>query len=302
MLVRIDPAAPYQLLTLARVMNREPHGSLNLARRDAQLEDLRADIASRRIALRKTRAAHLEKAPDVSQKAVLLKKKETKGLSADEEDLLKDILAFEAYRQEQAQLDADERESRAREGRYLALEEALRDLRNVRVVATGLSWTEGMPVDGGGALGRYFDDEPFHNALWFQAVGDTRGQSWVSLFRDRDGAGVMDFVPAGSHLPPQRWSPSLAFLSWQPAAGAAVADIPANTQLRLSIQWREPHEPGLPYSQPLTSPQLVLLRQIDPTGTKQPADDFQVVKESVGLPQRLDSQSNSAVYEQTLEV
>ena len=88
-----------------------------------------------------------------------------------------------------------------REGRYLALEEGLHDLRNVRVLTTGLSWNDGMLVDGGGALGRYFDDEPFKKALWFQAVGDTRGQAWVGLFRIATATGVLDFVPVGSHLP-----------------------------------------------------------------------------------------------------
>ena len=69
-----------------------------------------ADIAHRRIDLRKMRAAHMEKAPDITQKALLLKRKETKGLSADEEDLLNDILEYEKYKREQARLDADERE------------------------------------------------------------------------------------------------------------------------------------------------------------------------------------------------
>ncbi len=306
-LVRIDPAAPYQLLTLARALNGEPHRSLNLARRADDIAAMRSDLATRRAILLKTRAAQMEKAPDLTQKKVLLKKKEKLPLTADEEDLLKDIEEFEAYKKEQTQLDADEREYQERLRRQLRMEEELRDLRKVRIVATGLAWNEGMPVDGGGPLSRYFDDEPFRKALWFQAAGDTRGQAWAGLFRDRDGDGVMEFLPAGTHLPPGRWSPSTAFLSWQPAAGPAVADVPADTRLRLSVQWREPHDPDFlrhgqdAYRRPLAAPRLLLLRQLDPTGTKQPADDFQVVAQTVGLPQRLDNQPDSAVYEQTVE-
>jgi hypothetical protein len=306
-LVRIDPEAPYQMLTVARALNGEQHRSLNLARRADELDMMRIDLATRRAVLLKTRAAQMEKAPDVSQKPILLKKKEKMALTADEEDQLKDIEEFETYRKEQAKLDADDREYQERTRRLLRIEEELRELCRVRVVASGLVWNEGMPVDGGGALSRYFDDEPFKKAVWFQAVGDTHGQAWAGLFRDRDGDGVMEFLPAGTHLPQGRWSPSLAFLSWQPAAGPAVGDIPAGTQLRLSVQWREPHDPDFlrhgqdVYRRPLASPRLALLRQLDPTGTTQPADDFQVVAQTAGLPQRLDNQPDSAVYEQTIE-
>jgi hypothetical protein len=306
-LVRIDPEAPYQMLTVARALNGEAHRSLNLARRADELEDMRLDLESRRTVLHKTRAAQMEKAPDVTQKPLLLKKKEKGTLTADEEDLLKDIEEFEAYKKDQAKLDADEREYQARVQRQLRIEEELRNLRRVRVVATGLAWNEGLPVDGGGALSRYFDDEPFKKAVWFQAGGDTRGQAWAGLFRDRDHDGVMEFLPSGTYLPQGRWSPSLAFLAWQPAAGPAVADLPAGTQLRFSVQWREPHDPDFlrhgqdVYRRPLAAPRLRLLRQLDPTGAKQPADDFQVVAQTAGLPQRLDNQPDTAVYEQTVE-
>ncbi len=192
--------------------------------------------------------------------------------------------------------------------RYLTLNADLRGLSDIRVVATGLSWQEGQPVDGGGALSRYFDDEPFKKAVWFQAAGDTRGQAWAGLFRDRDGDGIMEFQPPGDRLPAGRWSPSLAFLSWQPVTGAAGADLPQGARLRLSVQWREPHDPDFlrhgedAYREPLAPLRLTLLRQIDPTGAKQPSDDFQVVAQSVGLPQRLANEPGSAVYEQTLEV
>ncbi len=307
-LVRIDPESPYQMLTVARALNGQAHRSLNLARRGGELDDMRVDLETRRAALHKTRAAQLEKAPDVSQKPLLLQKKEKNTLTADEADLLRDIEEFEAYKKDQAKLDADERDYQERVRRLLRLEEGLRDLRVVRVVATGLSWDEGMPVDGGGALSRYFDDEPLKKAVWFQAAGDTRGQAWAGLFRDRDRDGVMEFQPAGTHLPAGRWSPSLAFLSWRPAAGPAVADIPAGTKLRLSVQWREPHDPDFwrhgrdVYRKPLASPRLLLLHQLDPSGTKQPADDFQAVAPATAeLPQRIDNQPDSAVYEQTVE-
>ena len=192
--------------------------------------------------------------------------------------------------------------------RFLRLNEDLRGLSSVRVVATGLTWHEGQPVDGGGALSRYFDDQPFKKALWFQAAGDTRGQAWIGLFRDRDGDGIMEFQPAGTRLPARRWSPSLAFLSWQPATGAASPEVPQGRRLRLTLQWREPHDADFlhhgqdVYREPLASLRITLLRQLDPVGAKQPADDFQVVAQSIGLPQRLDNHANSAVYEQTLEV
>ncbi|HJT78619.1 MAG TPA: hypothetical protein VJ739_15555, partial [Gemmataceae bacterium] len=44
-----------------------------------------------------------------------------------------------------------------------------------------------------------------------------------------------------------------------------------------------------------------VLRQLDPSGAKQPADDLEVVAQSVSLPQRLDNEPASATYEQTVD-
>ena len=77
---------------------------------------------------------------------------------------------------------------------------------------------------------------------------------------------------------------------------------------RLSLQWREAHDPDAgrpgedPYLKPLADLRIVLLYQPDPAGAKQPADDFEVVAQSVGLPQRLEATPSSAVYEQTVEL
>jgi hypothetical protein len=178
------------------------------------------------------------------------------------------------------------------------------------VVASSLVWDEGYPVEGGSALSRYLDDAPFRGS-WFQAVGDTRDQSWSGLFRDADGNGVMEFAPVGTRLPSGRWTPELNALAWRPFpakdAPQVVGDIPANTRLRLSVQWQEAHDPEFArhgedvYRQPLATVNLVLLRQLDPTGQKQPLDDLSVVAESVSWPQRLDNRANAATYEQTLE-
>jgi hypothetical protein len=78
--------------------------------------------------------------------------------------------------------------------------------------------------------------------------------------------------------------------------------------VRISIQWREPHDPVFhqlgedAYRTPLAHLQLVVLRQRDPKGERLPADDLEVIARSVGLPQRLHNQPDAATYEQTVEV
>ena len=104
------------------------------------------------------------------------------------------------------------------------------------------------------------------------------------------------------------WKAELNFLAWQPFDKEATRrNCPTRRRLRLSIQWREAHEPEFfrrgedLYLQPLARLRLVVLRQRDPSGQKLPLDDFEVVARSEGLPQRLDNQPNTATYEQTVE-
>jgi hypothetical protein len=98
----------------------------------------------------------------------------------------------------------------------------------------------------------------------------------------------------------------LNFLAWAPAGKDVEAELPAGTDLRLSVQWREAHDPDVSrdgdetYRVPLADLRLVLLRQVDPKGAKRPSDDLEVVAESSGLPQRLLNAPSWATYEQTL--
>jgi hypothetical protein len=147
-------------------------------------------------------------------------------------------------------------------------------LKGIQIVANALVWNDGYPLGGLSPLSRWFDDLPLRTGLWFQAGGNTHGQSWTGLYRDIDKSGVMEFADAGTPLPRERWTRELNFLGWQPYEGTRAADLPAGARVRVSMQWREPHDahyyarPGEEdlYRRPLASLRLVLLRQRDPQG------------------------------------
>jgi hypothetical protein len=284
-LIRVDPATPYMVQDVARAINGEPYRSLNLDRRVVDLENDKEILKERHKELLKERRQVFD---DFSQEKEAIDRRE-------------------AYRKRQAEFDADEKAYDQRVDRYLQYIKDVRDLRNVRVVATALVWNEGFPVDGSSPLSRYFDDKPFRAALWFQSAGNTRGQAWSSLFRDEDANGIMEFAAPESPLPEGSWTRELNFLDWQPAEGAAVRELPANVKIRLSVQWREAHDPEFlqtgedAFRDPLANLRLVLVQQPDPEGKKQPADDLVIVAESVGKPQRLLNGASFGTYEQMLE-
>ncbi len=286
-LIRIDPAAPYLLEAVARAINGDSVPSLNLENRLAEIQRDQYELEKRRDKLTEERRLAFE---DLRQEGEAVKRRQT-------------------YFENQKTYDADSARFHATLHRYLQYKQDLLSLRGIRVVASALSWHDGYPVDGTSTLSRYFDDRPFRAALWFQAAGDTRGQSWTGLFRDADGNGVMEFADLRQPLPTDLWSPELNFLSWQTPNGQTVRDLPAGARLRISLQWREAHDPLYaqtgedPYRQPLArNMRIVLLRQLDPAGTRQPADDLEIVAQSVDAGQRLSVTPSSATYEITLDV
>ncbi|HEY7311262.1 MAG TPA: hypothetical protein VH643_18010 [Gemmataceae bacterium] len=286
-LIRIDPAAPYMLEAAARAINGDTVPSITLTSRLTEIEREQDALDKRQDALLEERRLVLQ---DFGQEGAAAKRRKE-------------------YDEKQKAFDADKARYQATLRRYLQYQSGRAALRGIRVVASTISWQDGYPVDGSSTLSRYFDDRPFRAALWFQAAGDTRGQSWSGMFRDADANGVMEFADPAKPLPSGLWSPELNFLSWQPPKGKATADIPASTRLRLTLQWLETHDPLYaqtgedPYRLPLArNVRLLLLHQPDPTGTRQPADDVEIVAQSVGLPQRLNASANSAIYEIVLEV
>jgi hypothetical protein len=302
-LVRIDPAAPYQLGEVARFINGERFLPISLEHREADLETDRRNLERRQEEVNKERQALLNE--NVSLDPNLAKRPEAFGLDPKMDKELIDRQA--AYIKAKASLDSDSRDYVARLDRFVHLNDDLHRLSGTHIVACTLVWNEGYPVDGTSALSRSFDDHPLHGALWFQAAGNTRGQSWSGPFRDPDGDGRMEFTPLGTPLPEGRWTPELNFLAWEPAGKRTTGDLPANTRLRISVQWREVHDPEFfndpadPYRPSLANLNVVLLRQLDPAAAKRPRDDLEVVAQSVSLPQRIDNQPTYATYEQTVE-
>jgi hypothetical protein len=284
-LIRVDPAAPYQVEEAARLMNGESVRTEALFQRGIDLQSDQEGLRLRRDDLNRERRAILN---DFSTDEAAMQRRDEHFKKAA--DLERDELALEE-----------------RQGRFLALLRAYQDLRGIQVVSSNVVWNTGYPVDGSHPLTRYFNDHPKRTALWFQSAGNTTRQTWTGLFRDVDGNGVMEFAPLAVPLRPDRWTPELNFLGWQPFWKAQSPDLPAKAQLRLSIQWREAHDPDLyqagedAYRKPLANLQLLVLRQRDPSGTLLPADDLEVVARSVGLPQRLNNHPAFATYEQTVE-
>jgi hypothetical protein len=316
-LIRIDPASPYMLEETARAINGDDVPSINLDNRLTEIQADRDALDKRRDQLAEERGQVLNTFPtqDESQQR-LLKQAEEQNLTPEQVENL-DVFkrlperdrAFVLYRVRQRTYERDARAFQQRLARYLQYKQNILSLRGIRVVASARSWHDGFPVDGTSALSRYFDDRPFRAALWFQAAGDTRGQSWTGLFRDADANGIMEFSDPLLTPPPGLWSPELNFLSWQTPKGQTVRDLPAGARLRFSLQWREAHDPLYaqtgedPYRQPLArNMRIFLLRQLDPTGKSQPADDMEIVAQSVDAGMRLNATPNSATYEITLDV
>ncbi len=314
LLVRID-GLPFQLQQVLRHV-RGDFTSEHIERRRDEVLARRADLARSRDDLLRDRRAFLSD-------------------FTDEVDLYNDfgflgpvygwIFSNRAWHmQHMAYQEKQEQALVAKEKRLQNYLQDLQLLEGTPIVASPLVWNDRYPVDGAGPLSRWLDDQPL-KTLWFQSAGNARGQTWHGSFVDEDGNGVMEFAAAGKlppgKLPPGRWTRELNFLGWQPWDGAPAAELPAGARLRVTMQWREPHDPDFAFrtgepdlfltpllmqvdakAQGKTHPlRMVLLRQRDPDGKTTGAADFDVVARSSGLPQRLDSQPSAAVYEMTLD-
>jgi hypothetical protein len=284
-IIRIDPAAPHQLDAVVRLLRCEPFLSESLLQRRA---DLRADAEELRL-----RRQELNE--------------ERRRVLSDFRQTDEAVQRREAHFRKAAQQEKDERAWQGRQNRYFDILEAQRALGGIQVVASSLVWDSGYPASGDSPLTRLFSDDPPCRFWWFQSAGNTRGQTWAGMFRDTDGNGVMEYAAAEAGLVPGRWTRELNFLGWQPHDKEVGPDLPDKLRVRLSVQWREAHDPSLfqpsadLYRAPLADLRVVVLRQRDPSGRQVGADEFDVVGQSTGLAQRIDNGPSSATYEHVVE-
>ncbi len=295
-LVRIDPTAFHQLLTVARAVADDPAYSEAMQSRSEELIRRAEALAVRRnVVTEEYRRAFAT----LSDEPAAVKRRQAARAALD-------------------QLTADERAYNAAVGRFTALKAAVDSLRGTAVVVNTLVWDAGFAQDGLSAVSRVlearFQPRPVASSLeaarrppvplWVQAASTAVGQAWAGPFRDADGNGVMEFAPPDAPLPTGRWTRELNFLGFEPAGGGpAAAALPAGLRLRFTVEWREPHdEEGFLPREPIVPFTLRLMRQLDPEGKAVASDELVEVARSAGSPVRLLRTPGSAAYEQTLEV
>ncbi|MCE9532150.1 MAG: hypothetical protein K8T89_13660 [Planctomycetes bacterium] len=296
-LVRIAPDVPYQLLTVYRLMLGEVFQPESFRIRREEMDTEAGLLRSERT------LANL-----VYRKAF--------------DDFDDEEPARERRRNAKAAivaLDAREKLLTGRVNRLLQLELDLLKLSGVKVILNNVGWNSGLPLDANSLLSRFLDEKMSvahpnvvvsgskgpKPTVWFQPAGDTRGQGWIGLFQDNDGNGIMEFVPPGTPLRAERWSPELNFLSFRSDKKADEAELPAGARVRLTVQWRESHDPGISeteYRTPIAPLNLRLLRQRDPGAEKLANDEMEVIARTEGDPERLVSEPEFGVYEHAIEL
>jgi hypothetical protein len=291
-LLRVDPAAPYQVEQIARAVAGVGWRSAGIFERERELAVERQQIDDRRTELR-------------------IKRRTTLDNYGDDEDAR---AVRQQYRKLQQEFDRDEALHRDRVARYMTLVEHANRLKGLDMVVLGLCWCEGHPfLPGEQPVIRNLDPAWLQASAWLQAVPRLRGQVWSGAFRDQDRDGVMEFTAAETATAGR---PELNFLAWQPLPwGEAPVrsekllweELPAGAVVQVTVQWREVHDPewkrNTPtddYRKPLADLHLTVLRQRDPTAQKLPPDAFEVVARSTALPDRIENGPRYAIYQATV--
>ena len=190
-------------------------------------------------------------------------------------------------------------------------------LRGANVIVNTLVWESGYPLD---ALNEFAGTlEKLSTTLqprtvkassvvksplvWVQAASNAGAAVWGGPFVDANRDGLMEFVPHGSKLPADNWSPQLNFLGTRTPAGDVTPDLAKDAKLRIVVQWREPAALQSPDSEtPQYALTLRMLRQLDPTGEKRSSDEMEEVARSVSVPNVIYRTPTFLVFEQMLEV
>jgi hypothetical protein len=293
-LVRVDPSRLHQVLSVAKLVSGDEVSTPALFTRNEELT---------------VRTANIEARSSIVSTEV---QRAYANLSDEETPRKRREAASAALKQ----FKIDEATHQATVSRYLQLRESLEVLRASNVVVNTLTWNTGYASDGQSDLSKLINDRyttGFQTSsiravkaapvpTWVQPASQSIGQVWTGAYMDTDGTSVMEFLHADQAIPAKRWTRELNFLQYKPANGKPSGVIPAGTQLRITVQWREAHNPDVVLTtEPVQEIQLRLFRQVDPEGKTYRSDELVEVARSVGVPVRLEATAGSGVYEQTLE-
>lgn len=298
-LVRVDPASYFQLLTIARFVRGDAGYSEAMQSRIAELS---ARVAS-------VRQQNAEAAEEY--------RRAFQNLSDDEGPRLRRERARKAL----DQIIEEERALVYTIARFTRLQQSLQAMTGAQVVISTLVWESGYPLDGLSELSQVIDTSFASEALatpvnrsatrprvlprplWVQAASGDVGSVWSGPFLDNDVDGAMEFAEQQEPIPAGEWTRALNFLATRGLDGKTTPTLPAGTRLRLTVQWRETHDPtvygGRESIFPLT---LRVLRQLDPGGEKRASDELEEVARSLGGPYPIRVAPTFGVYEQIVEL
>ena len=289
-LIRIDPGAFHQLLTVAKAVSGDKSYSIAMQVRSTELIRKSDELVARRSAvIEEYRKAF----SDLSDEDTPRRRRD-------------------AARGALTELYRDEKAFKGAVDRFAALRAALDGLSGAGIVVNTMVWDSGFPDDGLSVVSQYLDlkfvPNPTRSAIraslqppppsWVQAASGSVGLVWSGSFLDTDNNGAMEFAPTAFPIPATRWTRELNFLRFAPTDGDSTTTLPAGLKVRITVQWREPHELDDEYRpQPIYPMKLRVLRQADPEGKVAATDDMIEVARSVGPTIRLLKTPGCGVYE-----
>lgn len=288
-LIRVDPAAYHQLLTVARAITKDRRYSIAMQAQSRLLTRRSDELTSRRdIVVDQYRRAFGnlsdEDAPRMAREKA----------QADLKELLK-----------------DEQELNEAVDRFKQLKEDVDGLAGVGVVVNTLVWETGFPHDGLSELSQFIEEHfvgvVTRSAIksateppvpgWVQPASEMIGQIWTGPYLDADDNRILEFTSKTQPLPEGRWTSELNFLGYVDD-GEMAASLPEGQALRLTVQWREPRfqerEIDLDPEYQLV---MKVLRQLDPSGEQVASDEMIEVASSTGPFIRLRTEKGAIVYE-----
>lgn len=297
-LVRVDPAAFFQMHSVGRFARGDKGFTEAMQSRIAELSLLSEELKRRNAV--------------VSEEY----RQAFQNLSDEDGPRLRRERARAAF----DRLFAEEQNLAATVSRATALQAALRAFSGCDVVVNTLVWEHGFPHDGLSDVSQMIDTSFASEALtgprtrsatrlgtitrplWVQAASPSVGSVWGGPFIDVNGNGLMEFAPPDATVPANEWNRELNFLASRAGDGAVTPTLSAGARVRLTVQWRETHDPTSYGGQNATFPlTLRVFQQLDPEGKVRASDELREVARSVGGPYPLRSEPTYGVYEQILE-